>query len=275
MDPPPPSTSILRHLINFDTTLSLSLYNLTQPIFPRSFLKLLEISGDGRLFFPILISVLLSPYPSSSPVLFTVLVNLLIGSVLDLILIGIIKHLVRRPRPVYNKHMFLTFAVDHWSFPSGHASRVCFIASLIYLSSGLASDVLGQLEYDVKRLNLIVVGWASATSVSRVLLGRHFVFDVAAGAGLGVLNAVLVFRVLNCEFFSSILSRKLLCVFVFPMYGSGFVKWDKLRCKDGTTEDAGNHIDGIAAGKEIYILRGNCENERDLENYFITWADLD
>lgn len=103
--------------------------------------------------------------------------------------------------------MFLTFAVDHWSFPSGHASRVCFIASLIYFSSGVLG--FGEVE-SVKRLNLIVVGWAFATSVSRVLLGRHFVFDVAAGAGLGILNAVLVSRVLNCEFFSLILSRKLL-----------------------------------------------------------------
>ncbi|KAI3822291.1 hypothetical protein L1987_09880 [Smallanthus sonchifolius] len=191
--PPPPSTSIFRHLINFDTTVSLTLYNLTQPILPRSFLKLLEISGDGRLFFPILLSVLLSPLPSASPILLSLLVNLLIGSLLDLLLIGTIKHLVRRPRPVYNKHMFLTFAVDHWSFPSGHASRVCFIASLIYISSNLIPNIFLQLkpnllgfnEFEsVKRLNVAIIAWASATSVSRVLLGRHFVLDVAAGAGL-------------------------------------------------------------------------------------------
>ncbi|KAL7594676.1 hypothetical protein Lser_V15G27569 [Lactuca serriola] len=216
--PPPPSTSLLRHLVNFDTAVSLTLYNLTQPILPRPFLKLLEISGDGRLFFPILLSLLLSPLRSASPLLLTLLVNLLIGSLLDLILIGLIKHIVRRPRPVYNKHMFLTFAVDHWSFPSGHASRVCFTASLFYLSSDLIpsiflqlkSGMLGLDEFEsVKRLNVLVIAWATATSVSRVLLGRHFVFDVAAGAGLGVLNASFVFHFLNCEFFSSILSRKL------------------------------------------------------------------
>ncbi|XP_022022723.1 probable lipid phosphate phosphatase beta isoform X3 [Helianthus annuus] len=204
--PPLPPSSLLHNLITFDTKLSLSIYTLTQPIFPRFFLKLLEISGDGRLFFPIILSVLLSPLPSTSPILFTVLVNLLIGSVLDLIIIGTVKHLVRRHRPVYNKHMFLTFAVDHWSFPSGHASRVCFIASVIYFSSDLVSDILGQLEVDlvgfggyesVRWLNFGVVGWACATSVSRVLLGRHFVFDVAAGAGLGVLNALFVVNVLN------------------------------------------------------------------------------
>ncbi|KAL4592484.1 hypothetical protein LXL04_005481 [Taraxacum kok-saghyz] len=216
--PPTPSTSVLRRLIDFDTTVSLTLYNLTQPILPRPFLKLLEISGDGRLFFPILLSLLLSPLRSASPLLLTLLVNLLIGSLLDLLFIGLIKHLVRRPRPVYNKHMFLTFAVDHWSFPSGHASRVCFTASMFYLSSDfipsiflqLKSGILGLDEFEtVKRLNMMVIAWAAATSVSRVLLGRHFVFDVAAGAGVGVLNASIVFHILNCEFFRSILSRKL------------------------------------------------------------------
>ncbi|XP_024986432.1 probable lipid phosphate phosphatase beta isoform X2 [Cynara cardunculus var. scolymus] len=206
--PPPPSssTSIFRQVINSDTTVSLTIHNLTQPILPRSFLKLLEISGDGRLFFPILLSLLLSPLPSTSPLLLSLLINFLIGSLLDLLLVGLIKHLVRRPRPVYNKNMFLTFAVDHWSFPSGHASRVCFTASLFYLSSDLIPDIFLQLKSDmlgsdvfesVKRLNMIVIAWATVTSVSRVLLGRHFVFDVAAGAGLGVLNASFVFHFLN------------------------------------------------------------------------------
>nr|XP_043613440.1 probable lipid phosphate phosphatase beta [Erigeron canadensis] len=202
--PPPPSSSpLLRHLIAIDTAISSTLYTLTQPIFPRPFLKLLEISGDGRLFFPIIIASILSPIPSSSPILLTVLINLLIGSLLDLIIIGTIKHLVRRPRPVYNKHMFISFAVDHWSFPSGHSSRVCFISFFIYLCTDLlkSDGLLGFGDFDMSvvfsKLNVIVIGWASATSVSRVLLGRHFVFDVVAGAGIGVANAVFVFRYFN------------------------------------------------------------------------------
>lgn len=105
--------------------------------------------------------------------------------------------------------MSLTFAVDHWSFPSGHASRVCFTACFIYLSTDLIRNVFVQLESDlfglddiesVEKFVRVVVVWASATSVSRVLLGRHFVFDVVAGAGLGVVNAFFVFRLFNCEF---------------------------------------------------------------------------
>lgn len=222
--PQAPPPLILRRLINIDTAVSLHLHNLTQSILPRSFLKSLEISGDGRLFFPILLSLLLSPLSSTSPLLRAFLLNLLIGALLDLLVIGLIKHLVRRPRPVYNKHMSLAFAVDHWSFPSGHSSRVCFIASFFYLSSSSIPNLMAQLRClgfqfadkwigllhlekieGVNFLILIVCVWAITTSVSRVLLGRHFVFDVVAGALFGVFEGLVVFHFLNCSLLSLIL----------------------------------------------------------------------
>ncbi|KAM7525600.1 hypothetical protein LguiA_015502 [Lonicera macranthoides] len=220
--PPPspsPSPSPLRRLINLDTALSLHLHNLTQPIVPRSLLKTLEISGDGRLIFPILLSLILSPLFN------TFLFDLLVGSILDLLFVGLIKHLVRRPRPVYNMHMSLTFSVDHWSFPSGHSSRVCFVASFVYLSSAVVETILVELrssgvEYVETLVDLfgsdevravdyvvsIVCLWAVLTSISRILLGRHFVFDVVAGGCLGVAEALVVFRYVNYETLSSVLS---------------------------------------------------------------------
>lgn len=84
--------------------------------------------------------------------------------------------------------MFLSFAVDQYSFPSGHASRVSFIASLIYFYS----DVIL-----FESVSVFVIVWASVTSVSRVLLGRHFVFDVVVGGAIGVANAFFVFGYFN------------------------------------------------------------------------------
>ncbi|KAF5935718.1 hypothetical protein HYC85_026847 [Camellia sinensis] len=221
--PPLPRSSILGRLIKMDTAVSLHLHTTVQPLLPRFLLKTLEISGDGRLFFPLTISLLLSPLSTtttttstSSPLLFSLLADLLIGGLLDLLFVGLIKHLVRRPRPVYNKDMFLTFSVDHWSFPSGHSSRVCFVASFLCLSSALIGQAITQLRssrfefvdklfnlvdfYDGKAVDFVVLVvslWAVATSVSRVLLGRHFVCDVIAGACLGVVQALLVFHFLN------------------------------------------------------------------------------
>ncbi|XP_027181833.1 probable lipid phosphate phosphatase beta [Coffea eugenioides] len=206
---PPPPSSVLRDLIKFDTALSLRLYTITQPILPYSLLKSLEFSGDGRLFFPLILSLLL--YPLSITTAATTnpfLLDLFLGALLDLLLIGLLKHLIRRPRPVYNKNMFVSFAVDHWSFPSGHSSRVSFIATLFYFYSNWVRNLLinSRLnQFVVENIVLIVASWAVITSVSRVLLGRHFVLDVFAGMFLGVLEGFFVFRVFNSENLSSFL----------------------------------------------------------------------
>ncbi|KAG8382407.1 hypothetical protein BUALT_Bualt05G0074100 [Buddleja alternifolia] len=204
--PPPlsPSPTLLRRLINLDTAVSLHIYTFFHPILPYSLLKSLELSGDGRLFFPIVLSALLATTPITTTTL--VLINLLIGSLLDLLLIGCMKQLIQRPRPVYNKNMFLSFAVDHWSFPSGHSSRVSFIATFCFFYSNQITQVLLINLFNVDAHSVIVqyfvvvVGlWAAITSISRVLLGRHFLLDIVAGACLGVLEGLLVFRVFNYD----------------------------------------------------------------------------
>ncbi len=63
--------------------------------------------------------------PSLGPAMRMCAANLLLGFVLDLIMVGTIKGLVRRGRPVYNKEgdFVLVVSVDKFSFPSGHSSR--------------------------------------------------------------------------------------------------------------------------------------------------------
>lgn len=93
--------------------------------------------------------------------------------------------------------MSLVFGVDHWSFPSGHSSRVCCIAGLVCLY-----DVEFDHRFDKIWGNCVGVGvcvWAGVTSLSRVLLGRHYVFDVVVGACLGVFEAVAVFYYIRYE----------------------------------------------------------------------------
>ncbi|XP_051130091.1 probable lipid phosphate phosphatase beta [Andrographis paniculata] len=210
--PIPPPPAVLRRLIDLDTAVSLRVYTLFQPIIPFPVLKSLEYSGDGRLFFPIILSGLLATTPLAALAACPktpstlLLINLLIGSLLDLLIIGLIKHLIQRPRPVYNKHMFLSFSVDHWSFPSGHSSRVFYIATFCFLYSNQVIEVLllKYLKFDsesaIVRYFVVAVGlWAAITSISRVLLGRHFLLDVVAGGCLGVLEGVIVLRVLNCD----------------------------------------------------------------------------
>lgn len=54
-------------------------------------------------------------------------------------------------------------------------------------------------------LVLVVHVWAAMTAFSRVLLGRHFFFDVLAGACLGILEGLVAFRFLQFQKFLSLL----------------------------------------------------------------------
>ncbi|KAJ0962047.1 hypothetical protein J5N97_029875 [Dioscorea zingiberensis] len=164
---------------------------------PRSILKVLEVSymaASGCLS-----SSLSSPYPApplaslSSSALSSISSSSASSSTSP-----------SRPAPIYNKGMSLAFAVDQWSFPSGHSSRVFFLASFLSLSS--ASIDLGSSRIwdflrgePVELVVFLVFIWSATTSISRVLLGRHFVLDVVVGAVLGVLEALFVFCFLNFE----------------------------------------------------------------------------
>ncbi|KAL2529276.1 putative lipid phosphate phosphatase beta [Forsythia ovata] len=106
------------------------------------------------------------------------------------------------------KNMFLSFSVDHWSFPSGHSSRVSFIATLIYFYSTSVEQVLvTQLKFVadgmlVEYFVVIVEVWTAITSTSRVFLGQHFILDVVAGACLGVLEGIFMSNKLTSCWFA-------------------------------------------------------------------------
>ncbi|XP_022891690.1 uncharacterized protein LOC111406510 [Olea europaea var. sylvestris] len=149
--PQPPSRTLISHLINLDTGISLHLYTLffpkflkflalkflSYPILPFSVIKFLKFSNNGSLFFPIILSLLF---------------------------IGLLKHLIQHPRPIYCENMFFSFAVDHWSFPSGHSSRVSFIITLInfYLVSP-EQILVARLKFDVDSILVeyfvVIVGY--------------------------------------------------------------------------------------------------------------------
>ncbi|CAA6664548.1 unnamed protein product [Spirodela intermedia] len=147
------ATSPLRRVVELDEAV------------PRRLLKALEISGDGRIWIPIPIALLLA---SPSPELYCVAMGLLAGFLLDLSSSAFSS--TRPPiRPLYNKGMYLTFAVDHWSFPSGHSSRVFFISTFLYLVRGsLREAAAGVVISFCRRVFL----WSVVTSASRILLGN-------------------------------------------------------------------------------------------------------
>lgn len=70
---------------------------------------------------------------------------------------------------------------DKYSFPSGHASRAVLIAfTLTYI------DPVSIFFYPP------LIAWVTSICVSRVLLERHYILDVLAGAGIGVVEGLFM-----------------------------------------------------------------------------------
>ena len=98
-------------------------------------------------------------------------ISLLVALVLS------IKFLVRRRRPegdwgnIYRN-------TDPHSFPSGHAARSFLIA---VIGTGLGPAWLA----------VVLCVWAPLVSLARVAMGLHYVSDVAAGAVLGIVIALI------------------------------------------------------------------------------------
>ncbi|XP_033124260.1 phospholipid phosphatase 6-like isoform X1 [Anneissia japonica] len=145
----------------------------------RPIMKLLEISGHGVpwISIPLLLFVV-----STDDYVLQMVTNLLLAMFFDLAVVGTVKGIVRRPRPPVNvDDMFLTIAVDNFSFPSGHCTRAGMV-TWIYI-----------LTLDPAWLpSLAATSWSLCIALSRVILGRHHFSDVACGLLIGYLQALVV-----------------------------------------------------------------------------------
>jgi len=98
-----------------------------------------------------------------------------VSTVVGLALFSAAKRVCRRGRP---KVFALLPAPDRFSMPSGHATSAWAI--------GVSVSVL------LPTLAPIALAWALAVSISRVVLGVHYPFDVLVGALLGSSAAFIV-----------------------------------------------------------------------------------
>ncbi|XP_029004024.1 polyisoprenoid diphosphate/phosphate phosphohydrolase PLPP6 [Betta splendens] len=145
----------------------------------RPLMKLIEVTGHG---IPWLAGAAYCLYKSDSAAGQEVMLNLLMGLLLDVLLVAIVKAVVRRRRPAHNRmDMFATFSVDSYSFPSGHATRAAFCGRFLLAHLVLAAP-----------LRVLVLLWTGVVGLSRVLLGRHNVTDVVFGFWMGYCQYNLV-----------------------------------------------------------------------------------
>ncbi|KAK4312560.1 hypothetical protein Pmani_016026 [Petrolisthes manimaculis] len=146
----------------------------------RGYLKGLEYSCHGIPWFLFTGALI---FYVASPSLLQLLVNIFIALVFDVVVVAVVKAVSRRRRPQGNDSadMFATIAVDKFSFPSGHSTRAVLITAILCL----------QYELWVP-LSVCVSAWGGSVCVSRVLLRRHHLLDVAGGVVVGAVEAYVM-----------------------------------------------------------------------------------
>ncbi|XP_001357171.4 phospholipid phosphatase 6 [Drosophila pseudoobscura] len=139
--------------------------------------KFLEISCDGIAW---LITWTAFIWIMNSKALLQMQVNMLVGLILDIVVVAVLKSFVRRRRPVAIKDT-LVIGPDKFSFPSGHASRAFYV--LIFFTKLYSLNFVFLMP---------LTAWAVSVALSRLILQRHYMLDIFAGAIIGVLEARLL-----------------------------------------------------------------------------------
>uniref|UniRef100_A0A3B1J1T5 Phospholipid phosphatase 7 (inactive) n=1 Tax=Astyanax mexicanus TaxID=7994 RepID=A0A3B1J1T5_ASTMX len=145
----------------------------------RSVFTLLALTGHGITW---IFGTLVCLTRSNTLAGQEVLVNLLLALILDILTVAGVQKLVKRKGPWEMTPGFLDYvAMDVYSFPAAHASRAAMVSKFL----------LSHLVLAVP-LRILLVVWAFLVGLSRVLLGRNHVTDMACGFALGLLHFSLV-----------------------------------------------------------------------------------
>ena len=91
------------------------------------------------------------------------------------LIVAVSKGIFKRKRPSDPR---VAISTDKYSFPSGHAARVSAIAV--------------TLTFFLPSWWLVWLVWATAVSIARVILARHFLSDVVAGWIVGITYALVL-----------------------------------------------------------------------------------
>lgn len=139
--------------------------------------KLLEISCHG---IPWIACWLAFIWIINSRNLYQMQVNFLIGLIIDIILVALLKAITRRRRPSVHNDPFV-IGPDKYSFPSGHASRATFVV-YFFLNLWPVSIIFVPP----------LLAWSVSVCLSRILMRRHHLLDIAAGIILGIFEGMLI-----------------------------------------------------------------------------------
>lgn len=139
-------------------------------------LRTISRAGDGY-FWLVMLAVALATGHNRAGVVG------LLAAALGLIASLFLKHVCRRARPEGGVNWGRFLAPDKYSFPSGHTTTAFSLATVTATHWPAIAPALWVC--------------AACIAVSRTLLGFHYLSDVIAGAGLGLLSGLSAVRILS------------------------------------------------------------------------------
>lgn len=175
------ASPLLRCILDIDKKISENVVKHIEKFMPMRQLqihyKALEISCHGLIWITLTLALI---WILDNRNLYQMQVNLLIGILLDIFVIGILKALTRRRRPAVNDDP-LALGPDKYSFPSGHASRAMLVFYFFYYLWPLPAICQPSL-----------LAWVVAISLSRLLMKRHYILDIVAGLVVGYAEGIFM-----------------------------------------------------------------------------------
>lgn len=165
-----------KEIIEFDTFWYNLISSITFPYVVQTAIVITNLGGVLVIGALTIISFILI---KNKKISFTILLNVIIATVLNLLL----KNIIQRPRP----DDFRLISETGYSFPSGHSMvSMAFYGFLIYLCIKYLKN---------KKIKIILTTFLSiliiAIGISRIYLGVHYTSDVIAGFMISICYLII------------------------------------------------------------------------------------
>lgn len=168
------------------------LFLLINGFHSSSFDGIMFLMSDTIIWIPLYLSVLFIAFKHwKKEGVWVALALILCCVIADQVASGVIKDLVKRPRPSHAEHLkgLIHFVNDYkggrYGFVSSHAANTIGFA------------LLTSLLFQKKVYTYLIISWAVVVAYSRIYLGVHYPLDILGGEVVGVLAALFCFWIIR------------------------------------------------------------------------------